>query len=59
MGLKEYLDFFEEEFNKMTSSDKRILGVPIISFVFWVVYGLIMPNIIIPISYFLKRKWLK
>lgn len=55
--MKTYLDFWEKEFNKMGKIDKRALGVPFVSIFLWLAYGIIFPNLLIPIKYFIL-KWL-
>jgi len=51
--MMKYLDYWSMKFRDMSNRDIRVLGIPVLGFPFWIVYGIIMPNIIIPID------WLK
>jgi len=54
--MEDYLDYWEEKFQKMGKMDRRALGIPILGTILWFSYGIVMPNIIIPISYYFERK---
>lgn len=54
--LEDYMDYWEEKFKKMGQEDRRALGIPILGTLLWLAYGIVMPNIIIPISYYFERK---
>lgn len=46
-----YFEYFDLHFRNMSYTDRFPLFIPIISILFWISYGVVFPNIIMPVDY--------